>query len=322
MRRIDDDDLTVIAEIARMYYIEGMTQLEIAELLYFSKAKVSRALQTAREKNIIEFRINYPLKRSMKLENELKRFYNLEEVLVVSSLQDRQNEDISIKRIGELAADYLDELLKDGDSIGLSWGRTISQTVKQLNPSSPRRIEVVQLVGNSRETYKQNMSSDITSLVHTMANAFHGTCSLLYAPMYIHSDLVREELLREDIIRKAIDKICKVDYVLTGIADVSQRKYAGTWAGYLTDEKKLDLIKKGAVGYLCGYFFDKNGNLVSDPINSKIVGIPFEKVKQGPKVIAVAGGVDKTFAIHAAIKGGLIDCLITDSRIAEKLLTI
>ncbi len=320
MKHYGDEELSVIAEIARMYYIEGMTQLEISEMLYFSKAKVSRALQTAREKHIIEFQINYPLRRSMMLESELKRRFDLPEVLVVSELQDNMDADISIKRIGELAAEYLDDKLKDGDSIGLSWGRTIYQTVRQLRPRSDRKIDVVQLVGNSRDTY--DTETDIASLVQAMAKSFHGKASLLYAPMYINSEIVREELMREDIIRKAIDKTCQVDYVLTGIADVSNEKCCGTWAGYLSEEKRDELIKKGAAGYLCGYFFDKNGNLVSDPINRKIVGIPFEKVKRGPHLIAVAGGKDKTYAIHAALKGGLIDCLITDSRIAEKLLTI
>ncbi len=320
MRQNGEDELAVIAEIARMYYVEGMTQLEIAESLYFSKAKVSRALHAAREKNIVEFRINYPLKRSMALENELMRRFSLKEVRVVSDLCDNQSADISLKRIGEMAAQYLDEILKDGDSIGLSWGRTLYQTIRQLHPSSPRRIDVVQLIGNSSEHYNVNL--DISGLVRMMAESFGGTSTLLYAPMYINSDIVRRELLREDVIRRAIKKISRVDYVLTGIADVSQNKYGATWAGYLTEERKRDLIRKGAVGYLCGYFFDKNGSLLNDPINEKIVGIPFEKIKQGPQVIAVAGGLDKTYAIRAALEGGIIDCLITDSRIAEKLLIL
>ena len=73
MRQLDEEELAVIAEVARMYYVEGMSQLDIANILFFSKAKVSRALRIAREKNIVEFQINYPLKRSIKLETKLKR---------------------------------------------------------------------------------------------------------------------------------------------------------------------------------------------------------------------------------------------------------
>jgi DNA-binding transcriptional regulator LsrR (DeoR family) len=37
-------------------------------------------------------------------------------------------------------------------------------------------------------------------------------------------------------------------------------------------------------------------------------------------VIGVAGGPDKRQAIHAALRGGLIDVLVTDRESAERLL--
>lgn len=320
MRQMDEEELAVIAEVARMYYIEGMSQLDIANILFFSKAKVSRALRIAREEHIVEFQINYPLKRSIKLETELKRKYGLKEALVVTDLYENRNSDISIKRIGEMTASYLDETLKDGDSIGIAWGRTMYQTVRQLKPSSSRRIQVLQLMGNSMDDY--HMDIDVTTLTERMARSFQGSAIRLYAPMYVNSDIVRKELLKEPLIRKTMDKIKNVDYALTGIADVSLEHPKSTWAGYLTERKKQDLMRKGAVGYLCGYFLDKNGNKLSDPINDKIVGISFEDLKKVPHIIAAAGGLDKTNAISAALKGNLIHCLITDSRIAEKLVAV
>lgn len=320
MRQMDEEELAVIAEVARMYYVEGMSQADIADMLFFSKAKVSRALRIAREEHIVEFQINYPLKRSIALETELKRRFGLEEALVVTDLYDNQNTDISIKRIGEMAAGYLDKILKDGDTVGISWGGTMHQTVRQLKPSSPRNIQVLQLVGNCMDDY--NVDIDVTTLTEQMAQAFRGTTVRLYAPMHVNSDIVRKELLREPIIRKAIDKIRSVDYALTGIADVSLERPKSTWAGYLTENKKRELIKKGAVGYLCGYFLDKDGNKLSDSINDKIIGISFEDLKKVPHVIAVAGGLDKTSAIRAALRGKLVHRLITDSWIAEKLLAM
>ena len=320
MRQLDEEELAVIAEVARMYYVEGMSQLDIANILFFSKAKVSRALRLAREEHIVEFQINYPLKRSIKLETELKRRFGLKEALVVTDLYDNQNTDISIKRIGEMTASYLDETLKDGDCVGIAWGRTMYQTVRQLKPSSPRKIQVLQLMGNSMDDY--HLDIDVTTLTERMAQSFQGTAVRLYAPMYINSDIVRKELLKEPIIRKTMDKIRSVDYVLTGIADVSLEHPKSTWAGYLTDRKKQELMRKGAVGYLCGYFLDQDGNKLANPINDKIIGISFEDLKMVPHIIAAAGGLDKTHAILAALRGKLIHCLITDSRIAEKLLAM
>ena len=57
MRQMDEEELAVIAEVARMYYVEGMSQADIADMLFFSKAKVSRALRIAREEHIVEFQV-------------------------------------------------------------------------------------------------------------------------------------------------------------------------------------------------------------------------------------------------------------------------
>lgn len=320
MRQIGEEEFSLIAEIARMYYIEGLSQLEIANILFFSKAKVSRAIKIARDLNIVEFHINYPLKQSPFLEMELKRNLHLDEALVVTDLFDNKNTDISIKRIGEMTASYLEQTLRDGDRIGLSWGRTMHQVISHLRPEKARRIQVIQLVGSSTEDYATELEAP--TLVQEMAKAFQGTYSLLYAPMYISNDIVRKELMKERVIQKTLEKIRSVDYIVTGIADVSTHEHMVTWAGFMSEQKKQELIKKGAVGYMCGYFFDKDGRKLQDRINDRIIGIQFDEILKVPRVIAAAGGLDKTNAIYAAIKGGLINCLITDSRIAEKLLAM
>lgn len=318
MRKTGEDELSMIAEIARMYYVEGLSQQEIANMLFFSKAKVSRALKLAREERIVEFQIHYPLKQSGLLESELKRRFGLKEALVVTDLYDNRDAEIAIKRIGEMAGTYLDKILQDGDTVGLAWGRTIYQMVRQLKPASPRAIEVIQLVGSSTEQYTSQQEPPI--LVQEMAKAFRASYALLYAPLYIENDIVRKELMKEKIIRATLEKIRSVKYIVTGIADVQAGAGLNTWAGYLTPRMREDLIRKGAVGYLCGSFFDEEGRKLNDRINDRIIGIQFEELQAAPNVIALAGGWDKTRAIYAAIKGGLIDCLITDSRIAEKLI--
>ncbi|MDD3251336.1 MAG: sugar-binding transcriptional regulator [Lachnospiraceae bacterium] len=320
MRQYEDNELSVIAEIARMYYVEGLSQLEIAHLLFFSKAKVSRALRIAREQKIVEFQINYPLKQSTLLEVELKRKFDLVDAVVVTDLYDNENAEVSIKRIGEIGASYLDRVLKDGDRVGLSWGHTMHILVSQMKPKQSKRIQVVQLVGNSTETYATER--DTPTLVQEMAKIYGGSYALLYAPMYIENDIVRKELMKERIIQSTLEKGRSVNYIVTGIADVYSHERVVTWMGFLSEHKKQELIRKGAVGYMCGYFFDKDGCKLNDRINDRIVGIQFDEILRVPNVIAVAGGIDKTNAIYAAIKGKLINCLITDSRIAEKLLSM
>lgn len=318
MMKSNQDDLAMAAEIARMYYIEGMSQQEIGETLYFSKAKVSRALKLAREKKIIEFQINYPLQRASLLEYELKRLFSLDDALVVTNLVENLQAEVSIKRIAELAAEYLDQILQDGDIVGLSWGKTLYNVISHLNPTTPKDIQVIQVIGSSAEEYKEKCDSP--NLVQGMAKAFQGSYSLLYAPMHIYSDIARKELLKERVICKSLKRIENIHYLITGIADISQKLDSNTLAGFMNNKLKKEVLDKGAVGYLCGYIFNQKGEMIDHEINKKVIGIRFDQIREQSNVIAIAGGIDKTNAIYGAIEGKLINRLITDGKIAEKLI--
>ena len=56
------------------------------------------------------------------------------------------------------------------------------------------------------------------------------------------------------------------------------------------------------------------------PLNDRVIGIELEQLRRAPRSIAVAGGPGKTEAIRAALVGGWISCLITDTYTAERLL--
>lgn len=311
----EQDSMALVAEVARMYYMDDIPQIEIAKRLFLSRAKVSRLIRKARESKIVEIQIRYPLERSLGLENALKEKFHLKEAIVIVDVEENENSSFIVKRLGEIGAQYIDELLKSGDSIGLSWGKTLYQLVNQLHPTVQKNIQVVQLTGASADGYTSEM--DAPNLVRIMKDKYEGTECMLYAPLYVDSDIVRQELRKEPIIRKALQKGLEVNYIVTGIAGIHNKD---TWAGYLSEEKKKDLIKKGAVGYMCGHFFDFQGNPIHDDIENKIIGISLEGIRNAAYVIAVAGGVDKAKAIYSALSGGYINCLITDSNIAEKLL--
>ena len=319
-RKLQDSEMETIAEVARMYYEEDLPQNVIAKRMFFSKSKVSRMLQKAKELQVVEIHINYPLKQSTKLELLLKEKYDLKEAIVITDSNTDENKEFIIKRLGEQAARFIDQILQDGDSIGLSWGRTLHQMVQQLHPSMEKNIHVVQLTGGSAEGYHTGMST--ANLVRKMAEKYNGTQTMLYAPLFVKSDIVREELMKEPIIKQAFKEINHLTYIVTGIASMRTKDLIGTWAGYLDDDTRTRLMQKGAAGYMCGHFFDGKGKPIIDPIEQNIIGIQLEQLQKSNGVIAIAGGINKALAIHAALLGGYIDYLITDSKIAEKIVSL
>ena len=63
------DRIRLITTILNLYYVEQLTQTEIAERLNLSVPKVNRLLLQARELGYIEFVIRTPLQHLFELEN-------------------------------------------------------------------------------------------------------------------------------------------------------------------------------------------------------------------------------------------------------------
>ena len=68
------------------------------------------------------------------------------------------------------------------------------------------------------------------------------------------------------------------------------------------------------------HFIDKDGNLVGDEIEERIISTKLENLKDKDYIVAAAGGEEKLPIIHTAITHGLVNVLITDEVTAELLL--
>ena len=78
----------------------------------------------------------------------------------------------------------------------------------------------------------------------------------------------------------------------------------------------------GAVGDVCQRFFDSAGNLVPSDLDDRVVGIDADTLRKVARRIGIAGGESKHTAIHAAISGGWVNVLITDTGTAAALLQL
>ena len=67
-------------------------------------------------------------------------------------------------------------------------------------------------------------------------------------------------------------------------------------------------------------FVDASGSPLDLEINERIIGLSLEQIKRIPRVIGVAGGEEKQKIILAALRGEILDALITDDATARALL--
>lgn len=306
--------LELLASIAKLYYQDGMTQSQIASRYGYSRSMISRFLNEVRENNIVDIRINYPLERNDILETGLIEQYKLKVAWVLTrrSLSYEQ----LIRRLGILAARLLDELVGPCMTIGISWGAVLNEIITSVSSKPYLDIHVVQLTG----TPGISPDFDGHALVQRLARTYGGNYSTLLAPLFVDSETTREALLRNKQIQTVLQKMEDMDIALAGIGDLTSEHSSLIRADYLSVEDAEELAKAGAVGHICGIFFDAEGNLIDHSIVRKVIGVSPQTLRSAPIRIGVAGGQQKIIPVLGAVRAGFVNVLITDDVVANALI--
>ena len=308
---MSEDEL--LYQVAKLYYEQRRTQLEIARAVKTSRSTVSRLLQRAIDQKIVVIKINYPWRRNSDLEHRLAAQFNLQDVRVLES-EDRSEEKV-LAGTGFLAAQLISRSVKNGDILGVSYGRAVANTAAALAPSRRVALTVVPVIG---ALGAGNNAIDGPELVRQFAHAFGGDYHILPGPLLVKDERTRDILLKLPQINQTLALARRANLVVVGIGDVSHA--SPIWEGYL-DKRGIDwVISRGAVGHMCGQFFDENGQVMVISTNQRSIGIGLKTLPGIHRVLAVASGRDKAAAIRSAMRGRFFNMLVTDSAAAEAIL--
>lgn len=311
---MNDKDLLSI-EVSKMYYILDKTQQEIAEKLQISRPTVSKLLKHAKEKNYIQIKIENPLDAVHTLENKLKEKFNLKDVKIayvnptVTSVNDIQN------LIGIETASYLSNIVKDHDSIGITWGETMWHVAQQLKAKSVNNVEIIQLKGGMNLVHEDTHDQDI--MMHFVKN-FSAKGQYIPLPVIFESQQSKYFMLKEKQTQLIMNKMENVTIALYTIGNVSKDSLLYKM-NYITEDEFL-YLKDHAVGDICSRFIDKSGDICLDDLNSRTFGIHLDKLAKVENSILVASGSTKIKGIYTALENKIPNVLITDSKTALELL--
>lgn len=308
----------LMIKIAKLYYESGLTQDTISQRLRLSRPRVSRLMQEAVEQGIVKISIVQEPGSFADLEQQLENRYGLLEVLVSETVDPSSAETVS-RDLGFAAAEYFSHAVFDGDVVGLTWGATLAAMVENLHPEKKHRCVIVQLVGGLGEPQSETHA---TGLVSRTAIALGASMRLMPAPGVV-SSINSAQLLRSDrYIGQALEIVKKADVAFVGIGAptrdslLMRNEYIITW-------QEMDaLMLQGAIGDIGLHFFNIYGQPVEAELDERVMGISLADLRAIERVVGVAGGADKFNAILGAIRGKLINILITDRSTAEKLLDI
>ena len=310
---LGSEDKRQLVRIANLYYVEGWTQGQIAKKTGVSRPFISRLLKKAKDSGIVEIYINDESIHTIELEKKIKNMFKLDEVIVVST--DGLAPEKIKKTVGQAGSYYLSKNLGDAKQVGISWGTTLLELVKEY-PFEQREINIVPLVGGIG-THQVEIHAN--QLAYELARKMDGTSSYLYAPAIVETQELKDYLLEIPDIAMVLEKGKNVDVALISIGN----PYTSSTLrelGYLQDDDLKQLHKMGVVGDIASHFFDQEGDLVNHPLNDKVIGLSPELLKQIKKVVAIVEGTHKVESLSAALKGGYINVLIIDEESASALI--
>ncbi|HSK87693.1 MAG TPA: sugar-binding transcriptional regulator [Anaerolineales bacterium] len=310
------DEQRLLVKVSKMYYEEGLAQDDIILRLNLSRSKISRLLQQARDEGIVQITVSTPRHLFSDLETSLEKTYGLDEAIVVEAHAEDSHENV-IHGLGVAAAGYLERSVGATTTLGISWGSTLHSMVAALHAKHLPKTKVVQIIGGLGQPEAEVHATD---LCHRLARSLGSQLTLLPVPGIGATQDARNVLLSDPYVQQATEMFNHLDLAFVGIgAPVAESVLIRD--GSILSCTELDcLLQSGAVGDIALRFFDAQGQPIQSEIDQRVIGITFEQLKLIRRVVGIAGGPEKLQAIRGALRGKLINVLITDSKNAEKLL--
>jgi len=296
--------------IARRYFLEGRSKVQISAEYGISRFKVARILEAALAEGVVRIEINVPGNIDIELSDRLREAHQLNHVLVITTPKAEESRRADL---GRAAGRLLGEILTEDDVLGVGWGRTLASMSDGLTKLAP--CPVVQMSG-----VVGSVSANSMELLRQLTDISGGPAFPIYAPLLV-SDMATARGLRQQAGIKAafarFDKITKAAIAVGSWDPPNSQLHAS-----MTAQERTQMIARGVRADICAALLSESGEPLAPEIQARSVAISAEQVRRIPEVIMVAGGASKANAVMAVLRGGFANSLVTDVQLARRLLEL
>lgn len=310
----DHQSRDVMTSVARMYYLDRLGQSEIASVYGISRSTVSRMLTAARELGVVRISVDEFEPRDRDLETRLRDRLGLRNAIVIRTIE---TSPTSVRRaVGYFAAPHVAEWISSHRLIGVAGGRTLAELVYHIVPrdhsSGPLFTQVLGTIGSSPGRI------DASEQSRSLAKKFHGGFRTLDLPAYAQNHHARDLFLSHNEIQRVWRTFRSIDLAFVGLATIETSAFLER--GVLDPADVAEIRAAGAVGEICGRFFDKHGHECSTSFRDRVIGIELDVLRACPDVVAVMSGPSRGQAMQAAVRGGIVKSVVVDQAGAQSIL--
>jgi len=316
MTRNTDSENNRLDDAARagwLYYIAGNTQDEVAAKLGVSRQTAQRLVSLAVSAKLIKVRLDHPIAHCLDLSSRLIERFGLRICEVVPADPASPS---TILGVAEAASAELERKLSSSHPIivAMGTGRTLKAAVSHLPPMDCPQHKIVSLVGN----IAPDGSASFYDIIMRIADTVRAPHYPMPIPVIASTVNEKDLFLSQKPVRNVIELARQADLTMVGIGQLGEGAPL-LQDGFVTAEEMRGLLKAGAVGEIVGWAFDANGALISGLTNDRVASVRPEQPAQ-KLVIGVGMGEAKHRALIGALRGQLINGLITNELMAELLL--
>jgi DNA-binding transcriptional regulator LsrR (DeoR family) len=303
--------VVLTASIARRYYLDGHSKIDIAEEFGLSRFKVARLLEDARESGLVRIEIRHHGELDVDLSAQLRDRFGLQHSIVVDTPDDDAR---SLREhLGRAAAQLLAEIITPADVLGLAWARAVSAMARALPPLPG--TPVVQLSGALPAADGIDTSVDA---VRGVAGRSGGVAHVFYAPLTVSDATTARALRQQPEVARAFSQLPLVTKAVAGV---------GLWeAGQSTlydaasEEERRTVRELGVCADISGVFVSADGDPVPTELAERLIAISAEEMRAIPEVIVIPYGIRKEPAVRAALRSGLVSGMVTHTSLARAVL--
>jgi DNA-binding transcriptional regulator LsrR (DeoR family) len=303
--------VVLTASVARRYYLDGRSKVEIAEEFGMSRFKVARLLDDARGSGLVRIEIRHDGSIDVDLSAQLRDRFALRHAVVIAT----PDEDTNHLRdhVGRAAAGLLAEIVTPQDVLGLAWARSVSVMARALPPLPG--TPVVQLSGSLAMPGGPDTSVDV---VRDVAAASGGVAHCFYAPLTVADAATAQALRRQPEVARAFEQVPLVTKAVAGVGlwEAGQSTLYDTG----TEHDRKALRELGVCADISGVFVDAEGSPVATELAERMIAVSSEELTSIPEVVVVPYGVRKAPAVRAALRSGIVSGIVTHTALARAVL--
>ncbi|MEZ5826139.1 MAG: sugar-binding domain-containing protein [Geminicoccaceae bacterium] len=299
-----------------MSFIGGNTQTQIAQTLGCSQAKVHRLIAQALEEGLVRLEIAERPRQTLELENRFIERYGLRNCLVVPIPEEASAADErAMEAVGTIAGRYLGTLLADDtvSQIGVGMGRTIAVAVAAMPALNRPGLAIVAISGS----LTRRLTANPFDVIQAFQSRTKGDGYFLPVPYFARSLDEKRVLHSQESVQELMQRAVRSDLFFVGVGSLEPNGHLSR-TGMISEEERLDLLSRGAVGDLMGRFVDIDGELVPSALGDLAVGLHHEDIR-GKRIVSLAAGLSKAQATLAVLRSRVVTDMVLDEPLANRI---